>query len=113
MPVGVSVVPQVTMYLFPSRATSICPQAAGADIGGQSQKCLLADISAPRFAIRDLWNVAAETTGSICLDACELHHLAPLLGFVGDEPAEVSGRHRHRHATQIGEPCFDRGIGEA
>src|SRR5215831_2027161 len=34
----------------------------------------------------------AETGGSICLDACELHHLAPLLGFLGDEFAEVGGR---------------------
>ena len=32
-----------------------------------------------------------ETAGSICLDACELHHLAPLLGFVGDQLAEVRG----------------------
>jgi len=47
--------------------------------------------SLPRSGLvqRDLWNVAAETTGSICLDAGELHHLAPLLGFVGDELAEL------------------------
>ena len=31
----------------------------------------------------------AETAGSICLDARELDHLAPLLGFLGDELAEL------------------------
>src|SRR5262249_8651349 len=36
----------------------------------------------------------AETGGSICLDACELHHLAPFLGFVGDEFPEFSGGHK-------------------
>jgi len=34
----------------------------------------------------------AETTGSICFDAREVHHLAPLLGFVGDEILELGGR---------------------
>src|SRR5262249_9632047 len=35
-----------------------------------------------------LWNLKA---GSLCLDAGELDHLAPLFGFVGDELAEVAG----------------------
>src|SRR5437016_10674266 len=34
---------------------------------------------------RDVMERGAETAGSICLDACELHHLGPLLGFLGDE----------------------------
>src|SRR5262249_17868573 len=51
--------------------------------------------------------------GSVRLRAREFHHLGPLPGFVRDELAEFGGRHRHRHATQTGEPRFDRGIGGA
>ena len=29
--------------------------------------------------------------GSICFDARELHHLAPLFGFLGNEPPKVGG----------------------
>jgi hypothetical protein len=43
---------------------------------------------------------------SLRLDAGELDHLAPLLGFLRDQLAEVGGRHRHRHAAQIGKPRF-------
>jgi hypothetical protein len=32
-----------------------------------------------------LWNIQPAMPGSLCLDARELHHLAPLLGFFGDE----------------------------
>src|SRR5262249_4873210 len=51
--------------------------------------------------------------GSVRLRTREFHHLCPLLGFVSDELAEFGGRHRHRHAAQIGEPPLDRWIGEA
>src|SRR5262245_15127501 len=43
----------------------------------------------------------AGVAGSVRLDACEAHYLAPLLGFLGDQLAEVS------------EPRFHVGIGEA
>jgi hypothetical protein len=39
---------------------------------------------------------------SFGFDARGLHHLAPLLGFTGDERAELGGRHRHRHTTEVG-----------
>src|SRR5262245_7259844 len=65
------------------------------------------------FAERDLWNVAAATTGLICLDAREVHHLAPLLGFVGDEPSKVGGRADKRCASEVSQPRLDFGIGEA
>src|SRR5258708_14747852 len=51
--------------------------------------------------------------GSLRLDASELHHLGPFLGFVGDELAKVGGRERERVATQVGKPRLDLGIGEA
>src|SRR6516225_10579306 len=56
MPVGVSVVAQVTTYLSLKSYADL--PASGRNSGHRwtSQKCLLADISAPRFAERDLWN---------------------------------------------------------
>ncbi len=43
----------------------------------------------------------------------ELDHLAPFLGFVGDQFAELGGRHRHRDAAEIGDAFLDLGVGEA
>ena len=54
----------------------------------------------------------AETAGSICLDACELHHLAPLLRFVGDELAEVGGREREHVTAQVNESRLELRIGK-
>jgi hypothetical protein len=51
--------------------------------------------------------------GSLRLRARELHHLAPLLGFLGDELSEPGRRHRHRHTTQIGNPRLNLRIGQA
>src|SRR5499433_3737860 len=59
-----------------------------------------------------LWNIRA-FPASVRLDACELHHLAPLLGFLGDQLAEVSGRTRKHRAAEVSEPRFHVGIGEA
>src|SRR5262245_50295460 len=51
--------------------------------------------------------------GSLRLEASKFGNLAPLLGLCGDELPEAGGHHRHRHTTQIGEPHFQRRIGEA
>ena len=40
-------------------------------------------------------------------------HLAPLLGFIGDELAEFGGRHRQWNAAQVCQPLLDLRIGEA
>src|SRR5262245_1980697 len=40
------------------------------------------------------------------------NHLAPLLGFGGDESPEIGRRARKRRRTQIGEPRFDPGFGK-
>src|SRR5262245_30665744 len=66
--------------------------------------------SLPPFAERDLWNICS---GSLGLDACELHHLAPLLGFLSDQLAEVSGRARKHRAAEISEPHFHVGVVKA
>src|SRR6516162_6897595 len=59
-----------------------------------------------------LWNIRA-FAASVRLDACEPHHLAPLLGFVGDQLAEVSGRTRKHRAAEVSKPRFHVEIGEA
>jgi hypothetical protein len=71
--------------------------------------------SLPRSGLvhRDVMERGAESAGSICLDACELHHLAPLLGFLDDQLAEVSGRTSKHRAAEVSEPRFHVGIGEA
>jgi hypothetical protein len=47
------------------------------------------------------------------LDASELDHLAPLLGFLGDQPAEILWRARHHCCAEVGKPRLQLGIGEA
>jgi hypothetical protein len=42
---------------------------------------------------------------SVGLYARELHHLAPLLGFVRDQPSEVGRRTYQRDAAEVGETC--------
>ena len=43
----------------------------------------------------------------------DFDHLAPLLGFVGDQLPEVGGRARKHRRAKVGEPRLDLGIGEA
>ena len=64
------------------------------------------------FAERSLWNVRA-FPASVRLDAGELDHLAPFLGFVRDQPSKVGGGHWHRHATEVGELRFLLGLARA
>src|SRR5262249_59612161 len=72
-----------------------------------------AGTNSPGFGGAGFREGGTETAGSICLYACELHHLGPLLGFVGDEPAEVGGRARNHDCTEVGEPCLYFGIRES
>src|SRR5215813_7026958 len=63
------------------------------------------------FAERDLWNVGRLVV-SLRLDASELYHLAPLLGFVYDQFAELGRRSRQRRAAEVGEARPHLGVGE-
>src|SRR5262249_54221417 len=47
------------------------------------------------------------------LNVCRANDLAPLVDTFGDELAEIIGAHWHRHATEIGEPRLDLGIGKS
>src|SRR5262249_57537756 len=70
-------------------------------------------ISARRFAERVLRNIRPQSCGSLRLDVGEPHHLAPLLGFLGDEFAEIGGRaHEHRTA-EVGKARLQLGIDKA
>jgi hypothetical protein len=39
-------------------------------------------------------------------------HLAPLIGFIGDQLPEVGGHHWHWNAAQISKPRLHLGVGE-
>src|SRR5262249_16394454 len=60
--------------------------------------------SLPRSGLvqRQLWNIDSGSA-SLRLDAAEFDHLGPLLGFVGDQLCEVSGRARKRRAAELSE----------
>src|SRR5260370_18632067 len=47
------------------------------------------------------------------LDVGRADDLAPLLGFVGDDLAEVGGRTGNQRAAEVGQPNLQFGIGEA
>src|SRR5215831_4839940 len=49
-----------------------------------------------------LWNVWAELLALLRLDVGSPDHLAPLLGFVGDQLAELGRRPREHYAPQVG-----------
>src|SRR5262245_33871254 len=49
---------------------------------------------------------------SLRLDASELDHLSPLLGFLCDELGEVSRRAGKYFATEFAHPCLHRRISE-
>src|SRR5882724_9059343 len=88
-----------------------CEHAAALALGN---KVPISDIACPSFdhvvragATRHsrngrLWNVGPVAV-SLRLDAGELDHLAPLLGFVDDKLAEVGRRSRQRRAAEVGE----------
>src|SRR5712692_1017788 len=56
------------------------------------------------------YGTSAQIAGSLRFDVGRPDHLAPLLGFLGNELPEVGGRARKRGATQIGKARLDLGI---
>jgi len=50
--------------------------------------------------------------GSLRFEARKPHHLAPLLGFRGDQASEVGGRARQNRAAEFGKPRLDQRIGQ-
>src|SRR5262249_40207827 len=62
--------------------------------------------TAERFSATGFMEYWMGTAASVRLDVGRPDHLAPFLGFVGDELAKVCGRDDKRRHTQNGEPRF-------
>src|SRR5215211_2660390 len=60
-----------------------------------------------------LWNIRSGIPSLVRLDPCELHHLAPFLGFVGNKLSELGRRARKHRSAQLGKPRPHIRIGEA
>src|SRR5262249_58782723 len=65
------------------------------------------------FAEWDVMEYRAGLPGSVRLGPGELHHLGPLLGFVGEKFAELGGRAREYRAAHVGKARADFGVGQA
>src|SRR5262245_30055772 len=63
-----------------------------------------------RTGITEYWRCGLPL---VDFDISRPDHLAPLLGFGGDESSEIGGRARKRRHTQIGEPRFYLGFGKS
>src|SRR5262249_12630174 len=97
---------------------SVASQGSSLSILTEPHDKLAAHSITPSAAIRGTkrygksFRFSAETS-SLRLDVGGPDHLAPFLGFLGDELAKVCGRDDKRRHTQNGEPRFYLGIGEA
>src|SRR5262245_16338625 len=68
--------------------------------------------SAPRGSRnRTLWNIRGAAL--VRLDTGKLDHLGPLLGFFGDQLAELDRRSRQRRAAEISETGLHLGVVES
>jgi hypothetical protein len=47
---------------------------------------------------------------SVRFDVRQFDHFAPLLGFIGDELAEIGGQAAERRAIEAGKPRFELGL---
>src|SRR5215468_6675182 len=54
--------------------------------------------------------IRIRTCQSLRLDAGEPDHLAPFFCFIGDELAELGGRSRQRHVSQVSKTAVQLGI---
>src|SRR5262249_40561582 len=63
--------------------------------------------AAPAFAERMIWNIGSGTPASVCLEVGRPDHLGPLLGVVGDEPAEIGGRAGKQRAAELEQPRLE------
>src|SRR5260370_36968043 len=77
--------------------TACSPEMASTLIPNGRRRCsAVCTTPRPRGRIRGTRHDGKlAVAGLLRFDAGELDHLGPLLGFVGDEVAELGGRHRH------------------
>src|SRR5262245_57617925 len=58
------------------------------------------------------WITPSSPRVSFDLGTRKSHDLAPLLGFVSDEPCEIGWRARRQNGPQLGKPSGDFGISQ-
>src|SRR5262249_43076886 len=108
MPVGVSVVAQVTTYLFPSRATPICPQAAViADIGGIVSKVPVGEHQRPAVRGTRFMEYLVGIARSLRPETGELDHPAPFLNLGCHMVAELRGSEDFWRSSDFPHPRLD------
>jgi hypothetical protein len=86
---------------------TVIPAAHGAwgnPLGRASRLDLIGAPERPRSRLMGVTEYWIGLTASLWFDASELHHLAPFLGFVGNELAKIGGRARQRDAAQVVKP---------
>src|SRR5262249_9966450 len=93
-----------------TRVASKCPLSAKSGLTHRSKKParhLVGGAGMPGgFAELDLWKVfpiSSAETSSLRLDVGGPDHLAPVLGFFGDQLAELGRRSRQRRAAEVSE----------
>src|SRR6516164_4504809 len=91
-------------HLLPNALHPITSSARTSSVWRQAER----DSRNGRYGILD-----RGTAASVRLDVGRPNYLAPLLGFFGDELAEVGRRAHHHRAAQVGKPCFELGVDEA
>src|SRR5262249_54291916 len=86
-------------------ASSLLAKADWSMVSRRRLGTCLSDFTTSTSPNGTLWNIARDRLH--WLDVGRHNHLAPFLGFVGDELAEISGRACKHRAAQIGKPCFE------
>src|SRR5262249_3970965 len=68
---------------------------------------------AERVSATGRYGILDRVTASVCFDVRRPDHLGPLLGFVGNEPPEITWRATEDNAAEVGQLSLQLGIGEA
>src|ERR1051325_1615095 len=79
----------------------------------ESARAMLGRVNLLFVRVSGDYGISAGFARSLRLAVARPDHLAPLLDFLGNEPAEIRGRVRKCSAAQVGKPRFHVGIGEA
>src|SRR5262249_45062343 len=99
----------VRRRIKPSRGFVRCPPCPKSRRAGR-HLAVSALWREPTFLLYGRYGTLDRVTGSVCLDVGRPDHLAPFLGFIGDEFPERGRCHRHRVNTQAVKPRLYEGI---
>jgi hypothetical protein len=65
----------------------------------------------PAISLNGIYGISRDQTGLLCLDVGRPNNFSPLVGFFGDEFAELGGRTRKRW-VHVGKPRLDLRVGK-